>query len=434
MRSSWIECPLAHACSSIDYGLTASASHSEVGPKFLRITDIVQGRVDWGGVPHVVADAATEKKYRLDDGDIVIARTGASTGASAYIINPPPAVFASYLVRIKAQRNFDARFIAYYLKSTGFWNFIRGVLGDKSAQPNASASTMASAPFRAPRSKGEQHAIANILAAFDDRIDLCISATETAEAIARTIYRSWFIDFDPVRSDAVSRGPGLPEQFAALFPSRLEHLDPEPIPRGWRRIPFSAVASNIREQENPLAFASSIFDHYSIPAFDVGQVPHRVRGAAIKSPKSKVPAGTVLLSKLNPEIERIWLVDVREGERAVCSTEFLVLQAKPPFTRSFVYCLTRSQSFRQGIASLVTGTSKSHQRAQVDSILRLPAMHPGAALLNAFEHVVEPILARSLECRRTIRTLAALRDTLLPKLISGELRIRDAERFVADVA
>ena len=110
----WIHCTLADVCSAIDYGLTASASSRSDGPKFLRITDIVSGQPNWNSVPHVEADDDTIAKYRLYDGDIVIARTGASTGTSAYVRNPPPSVFASYLVRLQARLEFDARFLAYY--------------------------------------------------------------------------------------------------------------------------------------------------------------------------------------------------------------------------------------------------------------------------------------------------------------------------------
>ena len=152
----WIHCTLADVCGAINYGLTASASSRSDGPKFLRITDIVSGHLNWNSVPHVEADDDTIEKYRLYDGDIVIARTGASTGTSVYVKNPPRSVFASYLVRLQAKPEFDARFLAYHLKSEEFWEYIRGVLGDKSAQPNASASTMTAAPFRAPKTRAEQ--------------------------------------------------------------------------------------------------------------------------------------------------------------------------------------------------------------------------------------------------------------------------------------
>src|SRR3990172_5649231 len=163
MEVDWMECTLADACRAIHYGLTAAAADDQEGTKFLRITDIVSGHIDWASVPHVTVDEETARKYQLYDGDIVLARTGASTGASAYVKSPPSAVFASYLVRLQAKPEFDPRFLVYYLRSEDFWTFIRGVLGDKSAQPNASASTMTKAPLRAPEDKDEQPAIAHIL-------------------------------------------------------------------------------------------------------------------------------------------------------------------------------------------------------------------------------------------------------------------------------
>ena len=214
----WIHCTLADACSAIDYGLTASASNQPNGPRFLRITDIVSGQIDWNAVPYVTVDDSTSEKYRLYNDDIVVARTGASTGVSAYIKDPPRTVFASYLVRLQANHDFEARFLAYYLKSEGFWEFIRGVLGDKSAQPNASASTMTAAPLHAPRDKTEQRSIANVLGALDDKIELNRRMNATLEAMARALFTSWFVDFDPVRAKMEDRDTGLPKDIADLFP------------------------------------------------------------------------------------------------------------------------------------------------------------------------------------------------------------------------
>jgi hypothetical protein len=117
---AWFEGKLSDACQSIDYGLTASASDNQAGPRFLRITDIVSGSINWKTVPFVEASESATEKYKLRDGDIVLARTGASTGASAYVSSPPDAVFASYLVRLKIKPDFDSRFIAYYMQSEAF--------------------------------------------------------------------------------------------------------------------------------------------------------------------------------------------------------------------------------------------------------------------------------------------------------------------------
>jgi type I restriction enzyme S subunit len=141
--------------------------------------------------------------------------------------------------------------------------------------------------------------------------------------------------------------------------------------------------------------------------------------------KSRVSPGVVLMSKLNPEIERVWMVDIRPDDRAVCSTEFLVLRSRPPFARSYIYCLARSRLFRQQIESLVTGTSKSHQRANADAVLDLASVKPPTDVIAAFDQLVADMFERMLECRREVRTLVTLRDTLLPRLVSGELRISD---------
>jgi type I restriction enzyme, S subunit len=275
-----------------------------------------------------------------------------------------------------------------------------------------------------------QRVIAYILGTLDDKIELNRRMSETLETMARALFRSWFVDFDPVRATTEGRDPGLPKPIAELFPSRLVDSELGEIPEGWEVGLFGDVVENLRVQENPLESPDVLFEHFSIPAFDEAQWPKLEPGAAIKSHKSRVPPGVLLLSKLNPEIERVWLVDVGPTDRAVCSTEFLVLRPRSPFVRSYAYYLTRSPLFRQQIEALVTGTSKSHQRAQVESILRLNIVLPLGRVAEAFNGVVEHWLKRTLKCRRESRTLAALRNTLLPKLISGELRVKDAERFV----
>jgi len=318
----------------------------------------------------------------------------------------------------------DPRFISYFLRSLDF-----GAYSDKAAVPGLNRNDLHTAVVRVP-AVAEQRVIAHILGTLDDKIELNRQMNETLEAIARILFKSWCVDFDPVHAKSDGRDPGLPLYLADLFPDSFEDSELGEIPRGWRIGRFGEVAEQLRDQENPLSSPGALFHHFSLPAFDDGQRPRREYGEGIKSLKSRVPTGVILLSKLNPEIERVWMVDVRPGERAVCSTEFLVLCALSPFTRGYVYCLARSPLFRQQIESLVTGTSKSHQRAQVESILSLPVVVPPSSVIAAFDPFADRLLARTLGCRRESDALAGLRDTLLPRLISGELRIADAERVV----
>ena len=276
----------------------------------------------------------------------------------------------------------------------------------------------------------QRRMVITLLDAIEGKIELNRKMNETLEAMARALFKSWFVDFDPVRAKADGRDAGLPQLLADLFSDSFEDSQLGKIPRRWHVGRFGDVVEQLRDQENPLSSPKELFHHFSLPAFDEGQSPKTEYGESIKSQKSRVPTEVVLLSKLNPEIERVWLVDVRPNERSVCSTEFLVLSARPPFTRSFLYCLARSPFFRQQIEGLVTGTSKSHQRAQVESILNLPVVVPPSPIVAAFDRTSESLLARTLKCRRESRTFSALRDTLLPKLISGELRVKDGERLM----
>ena len=322
----------------------------------------------------------------------------------------------------------DERFAYYFLKLFNFQSYNSG-----SAQPSLNRNLIHPVPVDVP-SLPEQRAIAHILGTLDDKIELNWRMNETLEAMARALFKSWFVDFDPVRAKAEGRDPGLPKPLANLFPDSFEDSELGEIPKGWRAAPFCEAASLQRDTVNPLDTPDAEFFHFSIPAYDEDGTPKREFGATIKSLKFLVPDEGILFSKLNPAIERVWLVDFPPKARAVCSTEFLVFRARPPFTRSFVYCLARSTNFRRAIQSSVTGTSNSHQRTQPDSVLNILSPLPSRHLIDAFEKIVAPLLCDIQIKNRESHTLAALRDTLLPKLISGELQVPDGVRTVGGIA
>lgn len=275
----------------------------------------------------------------------------------------------------------------------------------------------------------KQQTIAHILSALDNKIELNRQMSKTLETMVQALFKSWFVDFDPVREKMEGRWHrgesllGLPANFWNLFPTQLMDSKLGQVPNGWKVATFNNVAEQFREQENPISSPNTLFSHFSIPAFDNGQTPKPEYGKDIKSIKLKVLPETVLLSKLNPEIERIWLVGVNTGEQAVCSTEFLVLCACSPFTQNYVYCLLRSPLFQKKIKALVTGTSKSHQRVHADAVLSLGVVFPPEPVVEAFDSIASKLLNRVLSCRSETNAISALRDTLLPRLIAGELRV-----------
>jgi type I restriction enzyme S subunit len=355
---------------------------------------------------------------------IVIGRVGSYCGSLYF--SRQRCWITDNAIRANALPDNDGKFLFYLLQSLNLNHWRAG-----SGQPLLNQAILGGVAASVPGPR-EQRAIAQILGTLDDKIELNRRMNETLEAMARALFKSWFVDFDPGRAKAEGHDSGLPKSIPDLFPDRFDDSALGEIPRGWEVGRFGDVVEHLRDPENPLESPDVLFRHFSIPAFDDCQWPKNELGDDIRSLKSDVPPGVILLSKLNPEIERVWLVDVQSGDRAICSTEFLVLRPRSPYGRAYTYCLARSPLFRQQIEALVTGTSKSHQRAPVDAILNLAVVRPFNPILDAFERTASPLLDRTLACRRESHTLASLRDTLLPRLISGELRVKDAERFIGE--
>jgi type I restriction enzyme S subunit len=393
--------------------------------------NIGDNRIVENGIARVSPeDARRLGRYLVKPGDIVYSRRGDVERRALVTDHEAGWLCGTGCLRVRlGDAGPDPSFASYYLghPSVREW-IVRHAHG--ATMPNLNTAILSACPFLEPPIN-EQRAIAHILGTLDDKIELNRRMSETLEAMARALFKSWFVDFDPVRAKAEGRDTELPSNLADLFPDRLVESELGEIPEGWRVGAFSLGVEHSRVQVNPASTPEQRFLHFSLPAFDDGRWPKDELGSAIKSVKFRVSPGTVLLSKLNPEIERVWLPDIDASLDAICSTEFLVLKPASPYSPTFVYCLCRSPLFRGGIQALVTGTSKSHQRAQPQALLALPVVFPTAAATTAFEQCTEPLLRRSMVCQRESRTLARLRDTLLPQLISGELRVPDAERLLA---
>ena len=323
----------------------------------------------------------------------------------------------------------DPRFISYFLRGLDF-----SAYSDKAAVPGLNRNHLHQAAVRYPADITEQRAIAHILGTLDEKIELNRRMNQTLEEMSRAIFQDWFVDFSPVRAKLEGREPYLPLELWDLFPDRLVDSALGEVPEGWEVKTLEEVVTQLRDSVNPSKSPDVFFSHFSIPAYDEGRIPKKQSGESIKSSKSQVQPGVVLLSKLNPEIERVWLVDVASDEWAICSTEFLVLSPRLPFLRSYVYCFVRSPMFREQIQAIVTGTSRSHQRAQASALLSMPAIIPSEQVIYAFGQQAEVFLSKSLALRRETTVLDVQRDALVPKLVSGEVRVNGSGRLLSGKA
>lgn len=272
----------------------------------------------------------------------------------------------------------------------------------------------------------EQHRIADILGTLDDKIELNRKMNETLEAMARALFKSWFVDFDPVVAKSQGRQPdGMDAETAKLFPSSFEDSELGRIPKGWRVGTVSNLATLSRDAISPNKFPDELFDHYSLPAFDDGRLPKAEFGGSIMSNKFLLPKGCVLLSKLNPRIPRVWMPVMNGQRRALSSTEFLVCRPAAGVSREFLYLLFSSAEFGERFATFVTGTSGSHQRVKPESLLNTDFVLLPNGLIGEFTKVIAPLLMAIGANIGQSRELSETRDVLLPKMLSGQVRLRN---------
>jgi type I restriction enzyme S subunit len=439
LPSGWFLTTLGEVCKRggghIQTGPFGSQLHASdyvaAGVPTIMPVNIGDNRVLMDGISRVSEDDARRlSRHRAMVGDIIYSRRGDVERRALVRSGQEGWLCGTGCLKVRLGDGVvNPTFASYYLghPSVRAW-IVRHAIG--ATMPNLNTSIMEAVPFVLPPLP-EQRAIANILGTLDDKLELSRRMNETLEAMARAIFKSWFVAFDPVRARAEGRKPpGLDPITAALFPDCIEDSPLGKIPKGWTVGKIADIASLSRSSINPGEFPQEVFQHYSIPAFDEGRIPQAETGESIKSNKFMVPAGCVLLSKLNPRFPRIWLPSPDGSRRAVCSTEFLVTLAKPGISAGFLYCLFSSEEFVTIFSTLVTGTSGSHQRVQPESLLGMDSLIPEVKIVKQFTDIIGAMLERCERNRQESRTLAALRDALLPKLLSGEIRVKDAEKLV----
>jgi type I restriction enzyme, S subunit len=275
----------------------------------------------------------------------------------------------------------------------------------------------------------EQRAIAHILGSLDDKIDLNRRLNETLEAMARALFKSWFVDFDLVRAKAQGRDPGLPAHLAALFPDRLVESELGEIPEGWEVGTLGDVAMHLRRGVQPDEIDPET------PYIALEHMPKRCIALSewgtadgVESNKFKFKRGEILFGKLRPYFHKVGVAPV-DG---VCSTDIVVASPTKEAWFGFVLGLMSDAAFVDYTNGSSTGTKMP--RTSWDEMARYPVMLPSDELATAFTRQIRPAIDRMISAIHESRTLAALRDALLPKLMSGEVRVRSVAVGVREVA
>lgn len=443
----WKMTTLGEVAIRIEYGYTESGTVEKVGPKFLRITDIQNDFIDWGNVPYCPISENDYRKYRLKIGDVVIARTGNSTGATATIKDNIEAVFASYLIRFQINEQLaDFRFIDFLLRSKSWKKFV-GSIKKGSAQGGANAKDFSIFPINLPP-LFEQRAIAAVLSAFDDKIELLREQNKTLEATAQAIFKEWFVDFnfpfDYAQGSAFDFAQGtarpLAEHHSHLLAERSRSqkesfkpykasggkmVDSElgKIPEGWRVGKLGDMVDTILGG-TPNTTKNEYWENGTIPWINSGKVnnfriyeptSYITKLALEESAAKLMPKGTVVIAITGATLGQVSRLEIEStGNQSVIG-----IIPNEKFNSAYTYYWVLENISK--IVNNATGGAQQHiNKNDVNNFEFIIA--PDNMLKNYFE-VANPLLEKiSTNCFQ-IQAFSVLRDTLLPRLMNGEVRV-----------
>jgi type I restriction enzyme S subunit len=325
----------------------------------------------------------------------------------------------------------DPRFISYFLRTLDF-----GAYSDKAAVPGLNRNDLHTAQVVLPP-LSEQRAIAQILGALDDKIELNRRMNETLEGMARALFKSWFVDFDPVRAKMEGRDTGLPKPLTDLFPACLIDSAFGEIPAGWECCPLGQLVDLVRGR----TYKSSLKD---LPGPVLLGLASIERNGGFRDDKLSTYGGDSPPELvLAPGDIYVSLKDVTQSadllgavarvpahvERGRLTQDTVRLKFRSPdISHEIVYRSLLTAEYREYCRSHATGTTNLGLAR--DDFLAYPIVRPSADIVLAFDTMIGHVHRRAAVAIAQSRTLATLRDALLPKLISGELRVKDAEHAV----
>ena len=327
----------------------------------------------------------------------------------------------------------DTRFLMYWLAATDISGYLTGSTMPKLTQGNMNRIPLLTPPLP------EQRAIAHILGTLDDKIELNRRMSETLEAMARTLFQSWFVDFDPVRAKAECRDPGLPKPLADLFPNRLVDSELGEIPEGWE---IETLADHC-EAVKGVSYKGSGLGDDGMPLHNLNSVyeggGYKYEGLKYYSgeyaERHIVAPGDVIVANTEQGHDRLLigyaaLVPALFGEKGIASHHIYRLRpkAESPLTAAYLCWLLNSAKMHDVVSGYANGTTVN--MLPIDGVQKPAIVRPPKGLVAPFDSAAMQAARRCEEMVSESRTLVALRDTLLPKLISGELRVKDAEKFI----
>jgi|ERR1035441_6828040 type I restriction enzyme S subunit len=401
---------------------------------FIRAADMDGGRVLFDSAERINDIALVRiRKGKGKPGDILFSSKGTVGKLALVQMNASPFVCSPQTTywRTLDEKQLDRTFLYAFMQSSWFIEQWEAIKGDTDMAPYASLTSQRQFRVPLPDIKFQRN-VASVFRPLDDKLELNRRMNRTLEGLAAALFRSWFVDFDPVVTKAAGRQPAhLRPELAALFPAHWQDSPLGPIPHGWRVGGISDI-STIASGGTP---KTSVAEYWNgdIPWFSVVDTPATGQVFVLETEKTITQRGLDESSaNLLPEGTTIITARGTVGNLALVGMPMAMNQScyamipKSGFSAAFVFFAM--QNAVEDLQRMAHGSVfDTITRTTVDS-LSLPISTP--EILTAFDTIVSPWLAQIKHNVRESRTLAALRDTLLPKLLSGELRVKPAKKLV----
>jgi len=416
LPDSWETRRLDDVATIID-SLHKTPCYSDAGRAMVRVTDVQGGFLDVSDALRVTEDIFQEftRRYAPKRGDIVFSRVG-SYGNASYVNIDTPFCIGQNTALISPRIN--GRFLHLFLQSAEARQQIEKVVVG-STQKTISLKSISGLQIPVPPTE-ELESIAHILGKLDDKIELNRRMNATLEAMARALFQSWFVDFDPVRAKLDGREPaGLDAYTAALFPAHFQDSPLGHIPQGWEVRSLDQIAhflNGLALQKHPPG------DGPTLPVIKIAQLRKGDSTGADRcntelAPQYIVEDGNVLFSWSGSLEVELWC----GGQGALNQHLFKVTSHEFPKWFYYLWTLYHLDEFRL----IAAGKATTMGHIQRVHLTAAKALVPPPVLLKAMTHIMAPLIDQIIANRTQSRTLATLRDALLPKLLSGELRVAE---------
>jgi type I restriction enzyme S subunit len=402
------------------------------GTPIITVEHLGENRIVHTNLPQISdEDKARLSKYVLKTGDIVFSRVGSVDRRALVQPAEDGWLFSGRCLRVRSNPDrLDAQWLSYFFGLPAFKNYIRGIAVG-ATMPSLNTKILSDVPVYFP-DLSTQKIAAEVLAKIDDRIALLRETNTTLEAIAQALFKSWFVDFDPVHAKKQGLVPeGMDEATAALFPDSFDESELGAVPKAWA---VTAVA-NVAEIVKGKSYSSKdLVDRHTtalvtLKSFDRGG-GFRMDGfkpysGSFKPTQVVIPGDLIVAyTDVTQAAELIGkpaiVVGIEEHDTLVASLDVGIV--RPDFSvcgRQFLYGLFKTDLFQSHTLAHTSGTTVLH--LSKDGVGSFQFVLPPAGLINVFEDIATELAERRQINIDQVRTLTSLRDTLLPRLISGKL-------------